>query len=418
MGSLLFLGLATVAQGQEAVRMSMAGAAAAAAQRQAASTIGYYNLNLGPTAWNFGAGLGVDYNSNVNYSENNPEGDFIFRPQMNTRMLWPVTDRNSINLTLGAGYSAYLQHQELDGLFLTPGSGLSFDLYVKDFQINLHDRFSMQEYSYQNSTSGSAGNYSVLQNALGTTMLWDLNKVMLKFGYDHLNYVSVASSGGQPNAVSEVASLSAGYAPKAGMLAGLELGGDLIDYAGKNLLYRNARQWNVGGFYDTQVSEYIHFTAHAGYMVYSPEPGLGLTYYGTDTSGMYAQLDVSHRLNDYVSYTLSGGRMISLGSYGGTANQYLANYGGAVDAYYAYLTANWKIFRQITLSTSLIYNYGTQLSGTPETWERYGFGISLRRDITSKLSASLGYQFYARQSDWPGRTYDLSVVSLGFYYRF
>ena len=68
----LVLGLATAAPGQEAVRMSMASAEAAEARRQAASTIGYYNLKLGPTAWNFGAGLGLEYNDNVIYTQNQP----------------------------------------------------------------------------------------------------------------------------------------------------------------------------------------------------------------------------------------------------------------------------------------------------------------------------------------------------------
>jgi hypothetical protein len=403
----LLLGLATAVRGQEAVRMSMAGAAAAAAQRQAASTIGYYNLKLGPTAWNFGAGLGVDYNSNVNNTEDNPEGDLIFRPQINTRMLWPVTDRNSINLALGAGYSAYLQNQQLDRLFLTPGTGLSFDLYTGDFWINFHDRFSITENSYQDPTLTGTGNYSQLQNALGTTVLWDLNKVVLKFGYDHVNYVSLPSGSGQPDGVSEVASLSAGYAIKPGMLAGLELGGDLIDYTGGNVSFSSARQWNVGGFYDTPVSEYIHFTAHAGYTAYYPEPGPGVTVYSTDFNGMYAALDLTHRLNEYVTYTLSGGRTINLAFYGGT-----------VDGYYARLSAGWKILRKITLGTTLSYEYGTQLSGTPETWDRYGFWITLGRSITSKLSASLGYQFYLRQSDLPDRSYDLNVVSLSFNYAF
>lgn len=129
----MVIGLALTAQGQEAVRMSMAGADAAAAQRKAASTIDYYNLRVGPTAWNFQAGLETDYNSNVNNTENNPEGDMIFRPQINTRMLWPVTDQNTINLAVGAGYSAYLKNQQLDQLFLTPGSGLSFDVVRRRF---------------------------------------------------------------------------------------------------------------------------------------------------------------------------------------------------------------------------------------------------------------------------------------------
>jgi hypothetical protein len=48
--ALLLLGLVTAAQGQEAVRMSIASAEAAEARRQAATTVGYYNLKLGPTA--------------------------------------------------------------------------------------------------------------------------------------------------------------------------------------------------------------------------------------------------------------------------------------------------------------------------------------------------------------------------------
>ncbi len=114
-GVVLLVGFLTTAAGQEAVRMSIASAQAAEARRRAATTIGYYNLKLGPTAWNFGAGLGVEYNSNVNYTETNPEGDFIFRPQINTRMLWPVSEQNSINLALGGGYSAYVKNPSWTG---------------------------------------------------------------------------------------------------------------------------------------------------------------------------------------------------------------------------------------------------------------------------------------------------------------
>jgi len=402
----LLLGLATVANGQEAVRLSMAGEAAAAAQRRAASTSGYYNLKLGPTAWNFGAGLGMEYNSNVNNTEDDPEGDLLFRPQINTRMLWPVTDQNSINLALGAGYWMYLSHSDLNRLFLTPDSGLSFDLYVKDFRINFHDRFSITEYSYQDPTLAGTGDYSQFENALGTWVLWDLNKALLRFGYDHVDYVSLASDSRQPDGTSEVASLSAGYAPKAGMLTGLEVGGGLLSYDGENTLYSNAKQWNVGGFYDAQMSEYMHLTAHVGYTVYTPETSQETTY-NTEFSGMYAELDLSHRVNEYLSYTLSGGRTVNL-----------AYYGGTVEEYFVRLSAGWKILRKITLTTSLDYENGKQLSGYAETYDRYGLGISLGRPITSKLSASLGYQYYLRESDVPGRSYDLNIVRLDLNYRF
>ncbi|HVM49328.1 MAG TPA: hypothetical protein VMU04_14975 [Candidatus Acidoferrum sp.] len=406
-GAALYLsGGVWVVHAQEAVRMSMAGADAAAAQRQAASTLGYYNLKLGPTAWNFQGGLGVEFNSNVNNTESDQQPDFIFRPQINTRMLWPITDQNSINLALGAGYSAYVQNQQLDRWFLTPGTGLSFDLYTGDFWINLHDRVSLSENSYEDPTVVGTGDYAQLQNALGTTVVWDLNKVILNLGYDHVNYVGFGNTSGQPDGTSEVASLSAGYAIKPQMLAGLELGGDLINYSGQDVTYSSARQWNVGGFYDTPVTEYIHFTGHVGYTVYDPQSSGTLTN-ASSFGGIYAQLDLTHRLNQYVSYTLSGGRMINLAFYGGT-----------VDEYFARATASWNILQQATLSSGLSYEYGTQLTGTPETWDRYGLMLSVGRSLTSKLSASLAYQFYLRQSDTPGQTYNLNVVTLYLGYKF
>ena len=118
----------------------------------------------------------MDYNSNVYLTEDHPEGDLIFRPQINTRMLWPVSDQNSINLALGGGYSAYVSNPNLDRAFITPGSELSFDLYVGDFWINLHDRFSITENTYQDPTVAGSGNYSQFQNALGAATTWDLNK--------------------------------------------------------------------------------------------------------------------------------------------------------------------------------------------------------------------------------------------------
>jgi hypothetical protein len=328
-------------------------------------------------------------------------------------MLWPVSDQNSINLALGGGYSAYVNNPRLDRAFITPGSELSFDLYVGEFWINLHDRFSITENSYQDPTVVGSGNYSQLQNALGVATAWDLNKVIVRVGYDHVNYDSLTggngqNSGGQPGGYSEVFSASAGYALKPGMLLGVELGESLINYTTTttNTPYSNANQWNVGGFYDTPVSEYIHFTGHAGYSVYSPQSSGALTT-SSDFSGIYAQLDIRHRVNQYVEYSLSGGRTISVAFSGGT-----------IDRYFAHWQANWGILRKVTLGTSFSYEHGSQVFAGAETYDQYGPGISLSRPITAKLSSSLGYQLYWRDSNLPGRNYTVSVVSLNLNYVF
>jgi len=422
----LGLGLATGARGQETVRMSEAGAAAAEARQKAATTAGYYNLQLGPTTWTFTGGLGVEYNSNVYSSESDPQGDLIFRPQINTRMLWPVSDVNSINLTLGGGYSAYLDHSSLDRFFINPGSELSFDLYIGDFWINLHDRFSITEDTYQDPSVAGYGNYSQLQNALGVTAVWDLNKGMVKAGYDHVNYESLSGANnsssqyyyyGSWSGYSEVFSASAGYTLKPGKLLGVELGDSLMTYTTSNLVYTttgtnttypNANQWNVGGFYDTKMSEYIHCIAHAGYTLYSPETS-GTSTTSGDQGGVYVQLDFTHRVNPHLTYSLSGGRTFNI-----------SFNGGAIDRYFASGQLNWRVFEKLTLGTSFSYEHGSQLVTGGEIYDQYGPGISLSRPITAtaKLTTSLGYQFYWRDSNWAGRNYLVSVVSLNMNYKF
>jgi hypothetical protein len=402
---LLVLGLATTAQGQESIRMSMASAAAAEARQRAASTIGYYNLKLGPTAWNFGADLGLDYNSNVNYSQTDPEGDFIFRPHINTRLLWPVSDQNSLNLTLDAGYLAYLQHSTLDRVFIR-GSELSFDLYVGDFWINFHDRFSILEDTYQDPSVAGTGGYSNLQNALGVAPVWDLNKIVLRLGYDHVNYISLAGNQNWSDAQAEVFSWSAGYALRPRTLLGVELGEQLMQYTGAYTYFSEAKQWNAGCFYDTQASEYIHFTGHAGYTAYTPEGGQSGNTSG-NFDGVYAQIALTHRLNRKVDYSLSAGRSVTFVLYGGT-----------VDLYSASLQAQWRILRKISLGGGFDYNHGSQLLSGGETYDQYGPRISLTRPISAKLSGSLGYQLYWRGSNLAGRNYTTSVVSLNLNYKF
>ena len=150
-------------------------------------------------------------------------------------MHWPVTQVNDLNLSVAAGYSDYLQHQELNRFYINPGSGLSFNIYSGDFVINLHDRISITENAYQNqSVNGNTINDS-LQNTLGANALWDLNKALVMFGYDHGNYLALDSSQGAsqglPDAASENFFLNGGVRLVPEILAGLETGFGLVHYS-------------------------------------------------------------------------------------------------------------------------------------------------------------------------------------------
>jgi hypothetical protein len=407
----LTLATAGKTRAQESVRMSLAGADAAEARRKAATTVGYYNLRLGPTAWNFDAGLGLELNDNIQLESVAPKADLIFRPQIDARMMMPLTERNSLNLAFGAGYSAYVRYPQYDRFFLTPGSEISFDMYAGDFWFNFHDRATVTENNYQDPTVVGSANYSQFENALGVSATWDQNRVVTRAGYDHLNYVTIQgsqSAGAPPDGSSEVFSASSGYRLTSGILLGPELGGSLIHYSSStvNQTFTDATQWNAGGFCEAQFSKYMAGRVNAGYTHFVPEPS-GTNQDLQTIGGMYLQLAFNHRLNRLLDYSISGGRTLNSTFYGGTV--------AMIDAR---LALNWNILRKTTLTTSFDYEHGKQFYGTTEIFDRYGPSVSLARRITAKLSASLSYQYFWRSSDLPDRDYSNNILQLMLTYRF
>ena len=87
----------------------------------------------------------------------------------------------------------------------------------------------------------------------------------------------------------------------------------------------------------------------AGYTMYSPDSS-GAIGNASNFSGMYAQFALTHRVNQYVDYSLSGGRSITFALFGGT-----------IDLYSASWQANWRVLREISLATSFNYNHGSQV---------------------------------------------------------
>lgn len=393
-----------IARGQEALRASIAGAEASAERRKRVTTIGYYNIRLGDTLWRFSAGVGLEYNDNVNLAQTNAASDYIASPSLNTSMFWPVSDRNALNLSLDVGYAFYATRSDLNRLYITPGSEISFDVFVKDLVINFHDRPSLAQYSYQNPSVTGTGDYAQFQNAAGVSVAWDLNKAQANFGFDHVNYLTISSSTASPdgNTDSLYAQVGAYFWPE--LQLGLEAGAGNISYSSTNT--PNAFQWNLGTFAKYQASEYLSFRASVGYTVYSPEK-TGAFVLLTDTTLIYVDLSLTHRLNKYLSYTLSGSRGVNLSFFGQTYENYDAS-----------LVLEWHLLRKIGLRTPFSYQHGSEISGAGEVFSQFQTGISLDRPLTEKLSTGLTYHVAIRNSQTAGHNYTVNSVSLNFNYRF
>ncbi len=398
--------LAPAGRAQEAVRPSLAGEAAASARRQSTDQIPY-NLLAGPIRFLFSITTGVEYNDNINLAETNKQEDIIIRPQFNIDAIWQVTQLNTLKLDIGLGYAFYLDHPNANtnGVLIQPGSQLSFDIFIQDFRINLHDRFSLQQDPVGQLQLSNVVDYGRFENTAGISVLWDLNKAVLTFGYDHYNYISTTSTFDYLNRNAEELTFSAYFAFTSTTGGGIESSA-VYNYYDQNFL-NDSVTYSVGPFVETQITNYLKLRASGGYQMINFDSG-GLVQDSSDSNDFYANVLLSHRINANIFQTLSAGHESQLGV---NSNFVALNY--------VRHTATWNIINRTLVSTELFYEDGDDSGGIfSEHIQRYGGAISLGYQFTKHVTLGLRYQYTQKQSDQPNRDYKQNRISLDGTYSF
>jgi hypothetical protein len=391
---------------QDAVRPSLAGEAAAEARRQSVEQIPY-NLLAGPVRFLFSITTGIEYNDNINLSQTDEQSDVIIRPQFNIDAIWPVTQLNTLKLDLGLGYSFYLDHSNADtnAVLISPGSQLSFDIFVQDFRINIHDRFSLQQDPVAELQLSNVVDYGRFENTAGVSVLWDLNKAVLTFGYDHYTYVSTTSTFDYLNRNAEELTASAYFAFTTATGGGLEAS-TVYNYYDQNVL-NDSTSYTVGPFVETQLTNYLKLRVSGGYQSINFDSG-GFVSDSSDVSDYYANILLSHRINASISQTISAGHEAQLG-----VN---SNF---IELNYVRHTATWNIINRTLLTTELFYEDGDDSGGIfGEHIQRYGGAIAFGYQFTQHITLGLRYQYTQKQSDQPLRDYKQNRVSLDGTYSF
>ena len=119
------------------------------------------------------------------------------------------------------------------------------------------------------------------------------------------------------------------------------------------------------------------------------------------------QFLLTHVVNRFLNYSFSAGRSIDLQYNGQPYNRYTVRW-----------QPNWSFLRHYTLSTPLWWEHGTEIYFQTATYDQYGAGIAMGRQLTQKLSGSLSYRFIKETSDQPGLSYTDNIVSLSLSYQF
>ncbi len=403
---LLSLVCAPVVRSQDAVRPSLAGEAAAEARRQDIERIPY-NLLLGPVRFRFSATMGVEYNDNINLAEVNEQDDVIFRPAINLDAIWPVTTLNTLRLDLGLSYAIYVDHSNANtnGVLISPGSQIAFDVFVGDFRINFHDRPSLQQDPIAELALSNVVDYGRFENTAGVSVLWDLNKAVLTLGYDHYNYVSTNSDFDYLNRNAEELAGTLGVNVASNTTVGVESYA-VFNYYDQHVL-NDSTSTAVGGFVETQLTSYLKLRAAAGYQ------WIDFDHNGTvadphNLSDYYANVLVSHRINAAVRQSISAGHESQLGV---NSNYITLNY--------VRHTVSWNIIRNTLLSTEFFYEDADDSGGfINEHLHRYGGALTIGYQLTPHVTLGLRYQYTQKDSDVAGRDYKQNRVSVDGTYSF
>jgi hypothetical protein len=397
---------APVLLGQDAVRPSLAGEASAEARRQTIEKIPY-NLLAGPIRFRFSATVGVEYNDNINLAEVNEEDDVIIRPQFNVNAVWPITQLNTLKLDIGVGYAFYLDHPNNDtnGVLVAPGSALSFDVFVGDFRINFHDRFSLEQDPVSEIALSNVVDYGRFQNTIGALVLWDLNRAVATFGYDHYTYISTTSAFDYLNRNAEEISGSLYFTLTNTTGMGLE-SSVVYTYYDQHFL-NDSTTFSVGVFAETQVTNYLKIRVAGGYQGITFDKGGGV-FDSRDLNDFYANILISHRLNAVITQSLAAGHETQLGL---NSNYILLNY--------VRHTITWNIIRNTLLSTEFFYEDADDSGGIfSEHAHRYGGALTIGYQLTQHVTIGARYQYTQKDSDQPLRGYVQNRVSVDGTYSF
>jgi opacity protein-like surface antigen len=351
-----------------------------------------------------------------------PQSDFIIHPQVNLNALWPITQLNTLKFDIGLGYAFYLDHSNYNtnSVLLTPGSQLAFDIFVGDFRINIHDRFSLEQDPISEVALSNVADYGRFQNSAGVAVLWDLNQAVVTLGYDHYNFIAMNDRFEYLDRNADIFSGTIGFTPTSTMTVGLE--GSVVDTYYDQQVMNDSLSYSIGAFLETQLTSNLKLRVAGGYQTIDFDDN-GLIRDTSDLNDYYANALLSHRVNSVFTHNLSVGHESQLG-----VN---SNY---VKLNYARHTATWNILYHTLLTTELFYEDAEEsgqgplfapVTGIPvvnpfaaERIHRYGGALSLGYQLSPHVTLGLRYQYTQKDSDQPLRDYRQNRVALDGTYSF
>jgi hypothetical protein len=384
-----------------------------------------FDQKYGPVRLRTSAGVGINYTDNVFYSSQR-SSDVMIQPKTDFDALWAVSELNTLRLSLGLSYEWYLKNTVLnsDTPLINPGSELAFNLFIGDFHIQPHERFSYQQSLFFNSFSGdepfynfnNVGTFSRLDNQAGVDVTWSLEKVVLKAGYNHENFIAQNAEFDYLDRESEWFTADAGYVLGDHLQSGVEARVSYHNYDQQTILSDNWRE-RIGPFVEANFPEKITLRAGAGYdtaqyenlTAPTPLPARGILLgapsnaYDSDYSSYYAYAKIDQETRLF-THSLEAGRELLLGENANNLRTVYVKY-----SIFSPVIRNMEL--GANASVNVAEEYGG-FSGYDEKFTYYEAGLQMRYQFASHWRAGLSYDYVFKESDLAMLGFHRNLVSL------
>ena len=386
--------------------------------------VGGYNIKAGPVQMSFDAGMGVEYNTNVNLSEEDPKGSLVLSPRVGMNLYWPITRLNNVSLAFGLGYNYYLDDPDLGGQYLlvSPASELMFNIFIQDFIITVYTRPSVTENPTDDPTISNAVNYTFFNNTAGLDVLWDLNDLQFGIGYANQIRYSLNDDYNNQDTISNQIYANASAMVQPFLRVGVE--GNVY-----NTYYFDERPFSTGGgtgvetvntsnlnnsvgasaglFAMGNISRFTSWSAGVGWQITQFNETNNPLNTG-NASNPYFYFGVANELNRFYSHSFSASFQ--------SEPSYESNFAQTFNLGYGF---NWILVRNWSLGGGVFYQNGTESPGPEsEDFNRLGANVGLGYQFTKNLVASLYYSVINKGSTVLPDSYNQQIFGINLNYNF
>jgi hypothetical protein len=421
---------------------------------------GKRNFSLGPVNVGLGFYGGLEYNSNINRSKNNPISDFIGTFMLNIDANYRLTQNNVLSISTAVGFDHYFTHPELtpygDGnyvLNVLPGSTLAFDVKAGPLYFTFYDRVSVRPATNNAFALNAQSVFGVFQNDAGVAMNWAISsKWALSLNYNNSISKSLQSQFESFNRQLDTFQGTLTFSPDGTWSVGYE--GSLTILAYEQPVLNDGILINSGIFFKTPLGSSTFLRVAGGLQEFDFDQPTVFPPFGagedTDLSDYYLNFSINNQINNRVSHVLSFGHesALNLSSNFITANY--ANYGvsiitskgGRLSLTGYYENAKPSIFNpafnraqaavnqygfdtyynhQITSRVSMGagYHFGrTDSKEGVDDFDQHAFNLNFGMALTKKANLNLGYNYLTTKTDSGNLDFNQHRIILGLSYNF